>query len=66
MDIEQLPPNKPRFGLVVILFAVTILIVFVVAYFTLDWDGKRLVPHNYSKHPVSGVVMPGADFVGLG
>jgi hypothetical protein len=59
MQIEQLPPNEPRFGLIVVLFAVAILVVFVLAYFTLDWDGKRLVPHHHQAHPNSELVMPG-------
>jgi len=58
MEIEQLPPNEPKFGLIVALFAVVILVIFVVAYFMLDWDGKRLVPHHFAKHPTSQLVMP--------
>jgi len=58
MNIEELPPNKPNFGLVVALAVATLLIVFVVAYFTLDWDGKRLVPHDFSKHNTSALHLP--------
>ena len=58
MEIEQLPPNEPKFGLIVALFAAVILVVFVIAYFMLDWDGKRLVPHHFAKHPTSQLVMP--------
>jgi len=58
MNIEQLPPNKPNFGLVVALAMATLLVIFVVAYFTLDWDGKRLVPHHRGSHSTSELVMP--------
>ena len=58
MNIEQLPPNKPNFGLVVALAMATLLVIFVVAYFTLDWDGKRLVPHHRGAHSTSELVMP--------
>jgi hypothetical protein len=47
MTIEPLPPNEPRFGLIVALFAVAVLVVFVCGYFTLGWDGKRLVPRHH-------------------
>jgi len=58
MDLEQLPPNKPNFGLVVVLALATLLFIFVAAYFTLDWDGKRLVPHHRGSHPTSELVLP--------
>jgi hypothetical protein len=58
MEFEQLPPNEPRFGLIVALFAIVILVIFVIAYFMLDWDGKRLVPHHFARHPTSQLVMP--------
>ena len=58
MNIENLPPNKPNFGLVVTLAMVVLLAIFVIAYFTLDWDGKRLVPHHRSSHPTSELTMP--------
>jgi len=58
MNIEQLPPNKPNFGLVVALAMATLLVIFVVAYFTLDWDGKRLVPHHRGAHSTSELVCP--------
>jgi hypothetical protein len=56
--IEQEPPNKPNFLLVVLLFAATIIIVFLVAYFVLDWRGAHLVPKHHDKHPSSRLVLP--------
>ena len=58
MELEELPPNKPKFGLIVALSAVIMLIFFVVAYCTLDWDGKRFVPHHHSAHPTSRLEAP--------
>jgi hypothetical protein len=58
MDIEQVRPNKPNFGLVVGLSAAVMIVIFLIAYFTLDWDGKRLVPHHHQPHPTSQLVMP--------
>jgi hypothetical protein len=56
--LEQEPPNKPNFLLVVLLFAATIIIVFLVAYFVLDWRGTKLIPKHYDKHPSSRLVLP--------
>jgi len=65
MSLEQLPPNKPNFGLVVTLAMATLLVIFVIAYFTLDWDGKRLVPHHRGLHPTSELLMPVGDSVAM-
>jgi len=56
--LEQEPPERPNFFLVVILFGATIIIVFLVAYFVLDWGGTRLVPRHHDKHPSSRLVLP--------
>lgn len=42
MAIEQVNPNKPNFGLVVVCFCVTLLVVLVLAYFFVDFDGKHI------------------------
>ena len=62
MDIEERPPNRPNFLLILILFGATIIAVFVVAYFVLDWDAGGLLPKRHSKHPSSQLVLhrPGA------
>ena len=58
MDIEQLPPNKPNFLLILILFGVAILVIFVVAYFFVDFDGKHLTFRHHSAHPTSQLIVP--------
>jgi len=59
MEIEQVNPKKPNFGLVVTLAAIVLLVLMVVAYFTVDWDGKRLLPHHRPAHPNSQLSLPG-------
>ena len=45
MDLhEQTPPNKPKFKLVVILFAVAIVVILVLAIFYLRNGEKHLTP----------------------
>jgi hypothetical protein len=61
MDIEQRSPKKPNFALVFTLAGVALLVLMVVAYFTLDWDGKRLVPHHRNPHPNSRLELPRGD-----
>jgi hypothetical protein len=56
--LEQEPPERPNFLLVVLLFGATIIVVFVVAYFVLHWRGARIVPKHFNKHPTSRLVMP--------
>jgi hypothetical protein len=58
MEIEQLPPNKPNFLLILILFGVAILVIFVVAYFFVDFDGKHLTFRHHSAHPTSQFIVP--------
>ena len=60
MDIEQVAPKRPNFLLVVILFCATILVVFLLAWLFLGFDGKHLTfrhGHGY-KHPTSHLVLP--------
>jgi hypothetical protein len=58
MEIEQLPPHKPNFLLILILFGVAILVIFVVAYFFVDFDGKHLTFRHHSAHPTSHLIVP--------
>lgn len=60
MEIEQLPPKQPNFLLVVILFCVTLLVVFVLAYYFIDFDGKHLTFRHHPAHPTSQRVLPGS------
>jgi hypothetical protein len=66
MDIEQLPPKQPNFLLIVGLFCVTILVIFVLAYLFVDFDGKHLTFHHRHVHPTSQLVMPGSAGQRLG
>jgi len=43
-DTMQYPPNKPRFGLVLVVSCVTLIAGLVLAYFVLDWDAGGLLP----------------------
>ena len=59
LQLEQLPPNKPSFLLVVILFAAALIIIFIVAIFVLHLDRGRLFSHH-PKHPTSRLILPSA------
>ncbi len=58
MEIEDLKPNKPNFGLVVALFAGTILVVIVVAVALVFWRGKSVTKVPFTKHPLSLLSAP--------
>ena len=58
MEIEQLNPKRPNFLLIVILFAATILVLFVLALLFLSFDGKHLVFRHHGAHPTSQLVLP--------
>jgi len=58
MEIEQTSPKQPNFLLVVILFGVTILVVFVLALFFVHFDGKHLTFRHHPAHPTSHLVLP--------
>jgi hypothetical protein len=58
MEIEQLPPKQPNFLLIVILFGVTLLVVFVLAYYFISFDGKHLTFHHHHAQPTSQLVLP--------
>ncbi len=59
MEIEELKPNKPNFGLVVALFAGTILVVIIVAVALVFWRGKSVTKAPFTKHPLSRLSAPG-------
>ena len=61
IDNSGTPPNKaPNFGLIVALACVVLLFVLLASFFTIDWEGKRLVPRGFGKHnhPTSRMVLP--------
>jgi hypothetical protein len=51
-------PKGPNFLLIVILFAVSIIVVFIAAYIILAKGGKHLVPGKHDPHPTSQLVLP--------
>jgi len=58
MELEQLPPNKPNFLLILILFGVAILAIFILAYLFVDFDGKHLTFRHHPAHPTSQLIQP--------
>jgi hypothetical protein len=42
MQLEQQPPNKPNFALVVAVAGAAMLVIFVLALLFVHWDGKHL------------------------
>ena len=51
----------PRFGLIVLLACVTLLIIFVIAFFLLHHDAKKMVPHGPTPTP-NALVRPAGPF----
>jgi hypothetical protein len=58
MNVEQLPPNKPNFLLILTLFGVTIIVIFVLAWFFLRGDANHLGLRHHPRHPTSQLVLP--------
>jgi hypothetical protein len=58
MEIEQLPPEKPNFLLILILACATILVLFIVAYIFVRSDSGHLGFRHHRAHPTSQLVMP--------
>lgn len=58
MQLEQVKPNKPSFGLVVALSAVALIIIFVGAWLILEWSGHQKKKPPFTKHPVSQLALP--------
>ena len=58
MEIEQHNPEKPNFLLILILFCASILVIFLLAYLFLRFDGKHLSLRHHDAHPTSHLVLP--------
>jgi hypothetical protein len=58
MEIEQLPPKQPNFLLIVILFCVSLIVIFVLAYSFISFNGKPLNFRHHTAHPTSQLVLP--------
>jgi hypothetical protein len=56
--LEQHPPNKPSFLLVVLLSGVAIIFIFIMAWIVLRWEGGGMVKHIYRKSPTSQLILP--------
>ena len=58
MEIEQRPPEQPNFLLIVILFCVTIVVIFILAITFIHMHGGHLgFPHHHA-HPTSQLILP--------
>lgn len=57
-SLEQRPPNKPNFLLILFLFAGGILVIFILAYIFLEVGGSRILPKHHAKEPNSRLVLP--------
>jgi hypothetical protein len=64
MEIEQLPPNQPKFGLVVMLAGITLLAVLALSLLFVRVDGGHLTFRHHHEHPTSQLVMPHAPGAG--
>jgi hypothetical protein len=58
MEIEQLPPKKPNFLLIVVLSSVALVLLFILAYLFVDFDGRHLTFRHHQAHPTSQLVLP--------
>jgi len=58
MEIEQVKPNKPNFGLIVGLFCATIVVVLLLAILFLDVEGGHIHLRHHTQHPTSQLVLP--------
>jgi tellurite resistance protein TehA-like permease len=58
MEIEQLPPKQPNFLRVVILFGVSLILIFILAMIFVRFDGNHLTFRHHSSHPTSQLVLP--------
>ena len=65
IEIEQHPPNKPSFLKVVLLSGAAIIVIFVIAYFVLEWSNSGIVPKHHYKSPTSQLIEP-APLPGIG
>lgn len=56
--IEQRPPNRPSFLLVVLLSAGVIIIIAILAVLILHLGGANTTAHPFRKHPTSQLIQP--------
>ena len=58
MQIEQYPPNKPNFSLVVVLAGVSLLLILVLAYFFIDFEGGHIHIRHRHANPNAQLLAP--------
>ncbi len=58
MQIEDVKPSKPNFGVVVVMFAATILVIAIAAVAIVTWRAHQATKTPYTKHPLSRLAMP--------
>ncbi len=58
MDIEQLPPNKPNFLLVVLLAVAVLFVFFVLAYYFVDFEGHHIHIRRHAANPNAQLTLP--------
>jgi hypothetical protein len=58
LQIEQYPPNKPNFPLVVLLAGVTLLLVLILAYFFIDFEGGHIRIRHRHANPNAQLLAP--------
>jgi hypothetical protein len=61
MEIEQLPPKQPNFLLIVALSALALVVIFILAYLFVRFDGRHLTFHHHPAHPTSQLLLPGSS-----
>jgi hypothetical protein len=66
MDIEQLPPNKPNFLLVVLLAVGVLFVFFVLAYLFVDFEGHHIHIRRHAANPNAQLVLPASSAIHLG
>jgi len=58
MKLEQEPPNRPNFLMVVLLSAAALIVIFILAIIVLHVSGGRLTRERYRKQPTSELMLP--------
>ena len=57
-DIEQHRPDGPNFKIIVILFCVTLIVVFVLALFFVRFDGGHMHFLRHAAQPNASLILP--------
>lgn len=53
MQLEQVKPKKPSFGLVVALSGLVLILIFIAAVLIVEWRAHERNKTPFAKHPVS-------------